>query len=45
MVDHYYIDINYPNVKKELKGIQDSRRWIANYVPENGKELSLQSVD
>lgn len=45
-IGNYYIDINYPdgekkNLKNNLDGIQDSRRWIANYVLENVKELPL----
>ena len=49
-IGHYFIDINYPdgvktNLINELRGIQDARRWIAKYVFENYKELSLRSVD
>lgn len=46
----YTIDISYPdgenkNLKDDLRGIQDSRRWIANYVLNNVKKLPLESVD
>ena len=49
-IGSYTIDISYPdgtkaNLINDLSGIQESRRWIANYVLENVKELPLQSVD
>ncbi|UPM56372.1 hypothetical protein [Gottfriedia acidiceleris] len=46
----YTVDVIYPNgveerLREGLKGIQESRRWIANYVMKNHQKLSLQSIN
>ena len=48
-IGRYTVDINFPdgrlkNLKNDLRGIQESRRWIANYVCNNTEEIHLDRV-
>lgn len=49
-IGSYTIDISYPggvkqSLVRELPGIQDARRWIANYVQENYRVLPLEFLE
>lgn len=49
-IGSYTIDIGYPGGEKRglvrgLPGIQEARRWIANYVQENHRVLPIETLD